>query len=627
MNKEVKNLEALVLKHKSLYYQGRPEISDQDYDAIEEKLKKIDPNNKVLSLVGTSPSGGDKVAHKQKMLSLSKVYEVDELLSWIENHQVVSTFKIDGVSCSLVYKDGSLAIAKTRGDGSFGENITAKARWISDIQGTLDIKDSECEIRGEIYCTEENFFKLSKEMQGIGLEKPTSQRNIVAGLLGRKDHIELSRHLSFQAFELISDETKLKDEFQKFNLLKKLQFNIPDFQLHKNAETINNVVDEARKFMSEGDYQIDGLVFTLNDIKLHDQLGATAHHPRYKMAFKYRGDSKTTEIESIEWGVSRNGILTPVAHVKPVELSGAEIRRVTLHNYGMVEQYNLKSGDQIEVVRSGEVIPKFLSVIKASGGEFKYPEECPSCQKKTKVDSIRLYCVNEKCPAKLKEIILNFIVKIGIDNLSTKRLEEMMNKGVVSEITDLYKISKDKLLTLDKTKEKLADKILKEIEKSRTVDLITFLSALGISGGAYNKCEKIVHAGYSSLAKVKSLTVDQLVEIDGFAQKSADDFIDSLKEKMQLIESLEDVGFSFKEIKIEENPIKGKKICITGALSEKRSVIEAKIRELGGVVGSSVGKTTDYLLTNETESSSSKFKKAKDLGVAIISEKQFFEMV
>lgn len=624
---KIKELEEKILYHKALYYQGQPEISDSEYDKLEDNLRKIDPDNKVLSLVGTAPSGGNKVAHESKMLSLNKVYETSELESWRDGREAVSTFKIDGVSCSLIYENSRLVMAKTRGDGSFGEDITPKARWISDIAGSLKEKNVKAEVRGEIYCTEENFYLLSKEMVKLGLEKPTSQRNIVAGLVGRKDHIELSRHLSFQAFELISTDLTPASEVEKFRLMKREGFNVPDAHLHKDSKSIEKVIEEAREFMSEGDYQIDGLVFTFNEVALHDQMGATAHHPRYKMAFKYRGDSKPTVITDFEWGVSRNGVLTPVAIVEPIELSGAEIRRVTLHNFGMVAQHNLKVGDKIEVVRSGEVIPKFLSVIESESGSFEYPKTCPSCAGKTKIETIRLFCINEKCPAKNKENILNFIVRMGIEDLSTKRLEEMMRQKLVAQIPDLYKLTKDQLLTLDKTKDKLADKILAEIEKSRNVDLVTFLSALGITGGAYNKCEKVVLAGFNSLEKIKKLSQEQLEEIDGFAERSASEFVNSLKEKLTLIKELEDIGFSFKEIKIADNPIKGKKICITGALSQKRSVIEGKIRELGGVVTGSVSKATDYLLTNETDSGSSKFKKAQDLSIPVISEAQFFEMV
>ncbi len=624
---KIKELEKLILHHKAQYYQGRPEISDAEYDELEQRLSRLDPDNKVLSLVGTAPSGANKVQHAHKMLSLNKVYELSELESWRGDRPVVSTFKIDGVSCSLIYEESRLVMAKTRGDGNFGEDITVKARWIKDIASTLKEKNVKAEVRGEIYCTEENFFALTQEMESMGLERPTSQRNIVAGLVGRKDHIELSRYLNFQAFELISDDLALGSEIEKFRLMKREGFNVPEAELHKDTKSIERLIEEAREFMSEGDYQIDGLVFTFDEISLHDQLGATAHHPRYKMAFKYRGDSKATVIKELEWGVSRNGVLTPVALVEPIELSGAEIRRVTLHNYGLVAQHNLKPGDKIEVVRSGEVIPKFLSVLEAGNGKYEYPKRCPCCHGVTKVDNIRLFCINDSCPAKNKEIILNFIVRMGIENLSTKRLEEMMKEELVLRVPDLYKITKEQLLTLEKTKDKLADKILNEIEKSRKVDLITFLSALGITGGAYNKCEKVVLAGFDSLEKIKNLTASQLMEIEGFAERSATEFVSSLKEKISLIEELEEIGFSFKAKKIKDNPIKGKKICITGALSQKRSVIEGKIRDLGGVVTGSVSKATDYLLTNESDSASSKFKKAQDLSIPVISEQQFFDMV
>lgn len=625
--KQKKALEEKILYHKALYYQGRPEISDQAFDLLEEQLRTIDPTSNALQVVGSTPGPGSKVKHSKKMLSLNKVYELDELLKWVDQKEVISTYKIDGVSCSLIYSNGRFELAKTRGDGSFGEDITAKAKWISNIPSRLAGDSVSAEIRGEIYCTEENFYILASEMNKLGLEKPTSQRNIVAGLIGRKDNIGLVRFLNFQAFDLITDDIAFEEEKKKFVFLKNTGFEIPDAKLHKNSKTIEKTIEDARAFMSEGEYQIDGLVFTYNEMDLHDQLGETSHHPRYKMAFKYRGDAKVTTIKSLEWGVSRNGILTPVANVSPIELSGAEIRRVTLHNYGMVEQYNLKADDKIEIVRSGEVIPKFLSVVESAKGHYVYPHKCPSCHQKTTVDAIRLLCKNKDCPAQNKETILNFIKTMGIDDLSTKRLEEMMRVGLVEKIPDLYDLTKERLLTLDKTKDKLAEKILKEIKKSRDASLIRFLSALGIQGGAYNKCEKVVQAGYNSLGKIKSLTIDQLQAIDGFAEKSATDFYESLRQKRELIEALQEKGFSFKEVKISDNPIKGKRVCITGSLSEKRSVIEEKIRELGGIVTSSVTKTTDYLLTNDQTPASSKFKKAQDLSITVISEDEFFHLV
>lgn len=463
-------------------------------------------------------------------------------------------------------------------------------------------------------------------MISLGLEKPTSQRNIVAGIISRKDHLQLSRKLTFKAFELIGKD-EISTEVEKLNFLKKEGFETLEYTLHKNRSSLSATIEESKIFMSEGDYLIDGIVFSFNDQKWHRELGETAHHPRYKMAFKFQGESKNTKIKSILWQVSRNGILTPVANVEPVELSGAKISRVTLHNFGLVNQFELKSGDEIEIIRSGEVIPKFLSVIESSDKKFTYPTKCPSCDSEVSKVDIRLLCTNEECPAIVKESILNYIQKIGIDDLSSKRLEELIKAKLVLKISDLYKLNMEKLLSLDKVKEKLATKLLNSIEGSKSVDLITFLSALGISGGAYNKCEKVVFAGYDNLNKIKKLSAAKLESIDGFAEKSSVDFFESLKSKFELITELEGFGFTFEEVVKVETKVTDKKICITGSLSEKRSVIESKIRDASGIVVSSVTKNTDILVTNDQTSGSSKLKKAQGLGILIITEKELIDMI
>ncbi|MCR9203505.1 MAG: NAD-dependent DNA ligase LigA [Halobacteriovoraceae bacterium] len=615
----IQELEDLIRYHKAKYYQGSPEISDVDYDKLEDELKNRDPSNRVLAIVGSSPSGNKKVKHATKMLSLNKTYKLDDLLSWKAEYEIVSTYKIDGVSCSLVYENGSLSIGKTRGDGSQGEDITDKALWMKSIPSTVKEKKS-FEVRGEMFCTEEDFIHLSDEMVRLGLEKPTSQRNIVAGLIGRKENIELCRFVRFKAFDLIEEKRSIKKEQEKVPILEKLGFDPEELIVHKNQKDIESRLNQTQDFMSNGEYQIDGLVFSYNDLQLHEELGSTSHHPRFKIAYKFQGEAKETEIKSISWQVSRNGILTPIANVKVVELSGAKISRVTLHNFGMVRQNNLKSGDLIEIIRSGEVIPKFVSVVKEKTGEYEIPRECPSCEGKVRVDDIRLRCDNEACPAQVKEQILNFIQKIGIDDLSSKRLDELIKVKLVKTISDLYRLSIEDFLSLDKVKDKLAKKLFDAIQGSKECDITTFLSALGIQGGAYNKCEKVVLAGYNDLEKVRGLTQDQLEDIEGFAEKSATEFLSSLKSKHELINELEKSGFSFEAVERKETPISGKKICITGALSRKRAEIEADIRSVGGVVVGSVSKNTDFLLTNEKEGTSSKFKKATSLGITIISE-------
>lgn len=621
----IQNLEKEIIKHKALYYQGRPDISDSEYDKLEEELRKLDPKNATLLIVGTTTSASDKIKHDKKMLSLEKTYIVEDLVSWKGDEDILSTMKLDGISCSIIFEDGHLTMAKTRGDGTFGENITKKVMWISNVPKLVTAKN-KIEIRGELFCDEKSFFDLSQEMTSIGLEKPTSQRNIVAGLMGRKDNLELCRYIKFMAFDYLSDE-RLETEDQKFKILAKLGFLIPEVEIHKTKESIQDVILKARDFMTEGDYQIDGLVFTFNKMSLHEELGETSHHPRYKMAFKFQGESKHTKLKEIIWSVSRNGILTPVGDVEPVELSGAMISRVTLHNYGMVAANNLKAGDVIEIIRSGEVIPKFMSVVTPSNNKFEIPDRCPSCDSKVEKVDIRLFCKNDNCPGKNKEIILNFIQKIGIDDLSGKRLDELINAKLVKTIPDLYRLEASDLMKVDKVKDKLSNKLIESIQKTKNVDLITFMAALGITGGAFNKCEKIVRAGFDNITKIKNLSIEQLMKVESFADKSATDFLSSLREKKDMIDELVELGFEFSVEETRETEISGKKICITGALSEKRPVIEDMIRAGGGIVVSSVSKNTDILVTNETDPTSSKFKKALELKIKIITEAELLKLL
>ncbi len=628
MKTRIQELEESILHHKEVYYQGQAEISDEAYDKLEKELKSLDPENPVLKLVGfkqTETLG--KVEHQKKMLSLDKTYSNDDLLKWIDKEEVISVFKIDGSSCSLIYEDGHLVMAKTRGDGQFGENITKKAIYIPEIPKSVKNKE-KFEVRGEVYCTEAQFLHLSSEMKRLNLEAPTSQRNIVAGLLGRKENIQLARFLSFKAFDYISDD-KFSKEHQKLDQLKKLGFDTPEYEVHKSSKEIKKRIDEASEFMAKGDYLIDGLVFIYDDLKLHNELGETSHHPRYKIAFKFQGDTKVTSINEIEWGVSRNGLLTPVALVEPVELSGAMISRVTLHNFGMVQNFQLKSGDKIEIVRSGEVIPKFLGVIEKSKTKFTYPEKCPSCHSKLVIQDIWLMCENEACPAKIKEEILNYIHKAGIDDISDKRLDEMITKGLVKTIPDLYKLGVEEFLTLDKVKDKMANKMFENISKTKHQTLVQFISAIGVEGVSTAKSEKIIAQGFNTVEKILSLTVERMQEIEGFAEKSSRDIISSLHKKEKLINDLIKVGVHVKddEIATGEGPLSGFKFCITGELSSPRAEIEKKIKMNGGVMVSSVSKNTSYLLTNEEESSSSKFVKAKDLGIPIINEKKLLKMI
>jgi len=626
MNKKIEELEKIILDHKRRYYIGEPVISDSEFDKLEEELRFLDPDSYVLSTVGGSITG-KKVKHDKKMLSLEKKYDLDSLVNWISSNEVVGTKKIDGVSCSLIYKNGKLILAKTRGNGSHGEDITDKCFWVPSIPKNIAQSDY-LEIRGEIYCEFDRFSKLTDKMLELGEDAPTSPRNIVAGLIGRKEKIYLCEYLSFQAFDIVQKYENFDNEYKIFNYLKKNNFIVPDVKLISTKSQLVDFINEVSQFINEGNYLIDGAVLTYNEFTLHFELGETSHHPKYKMAFKFKSEAKETELKNIEWNISRNGIYTPVGIIKETELSGAMVTRVTLHNYGNVKANSLKPGDIIKVIRSGEVIPKFECIVKDGGGILEFPSMCTYCKEALVVSDIRLLCPNKECPGRKKHEILNFISKIGIEDLSEKRLIPLMELKLVENIDDLYKLDVNDFLKLPKTKEKLAEKLSSSILSTKNVSLPVFLSALGLSGGALNKCEKIVDAGYNSIDKILKLSIKDLESIDGFANKSASEIIKSISIKKDLILSLINLGFNIEEAKqAESSKLDGLSFCITGKLSKPRSEIQNAIKQNGGRVVSSVTKQTNILICNEKDSTSSKMKNAAKFNVKVISESEFFEMM
>lgn len=621
MGKRIKGLVKEIKKHKALYYNGTPEIDDESFDRLEDELKKIDPNNKILKTVGYNTSKGEKVRHEKKMLSLNKEYNIDSLKNWVNEKPVFALFKIDGSACSLIYKNGLFSLAKTRGNGEFGENITSSCKFLKDIPN--EISDmSDLEIRGEVFCTIENFKKLCIEMDKRGLDKPKSPRNVVAGVLGRKDHKDLASFFSFFAFELLSDKD-LNEDVKHENLFK-LGFQTPPSNLIKNSEQLEDFIKKTKDFMSNGSYLIDGAVFSINDVQEQKKLGYTSHHPKYKMAFKFQSEGTTTKLNDIAWQISRFGVYTPVGIVEPVEVDGATISKVTLHNLKTVELYNLKKGDLIKIVRSGEVIPKFLEVVQSSNNKMDIPFKCEYCGNRLLSDDVRLVCDNLNCTGRHSEYILNFVQKIGIDDLSDKRLEPMIKSKMISSIPDIYKITKKDLLSLPQTKDKLADKILLNINNSKNVDIVKFLSSLNFVGGARKSTEELISQGYDSFEKLFNLKIDDLLEIDGFADKKANDYLESLNQNKIIIDELLKLGFNVMFPSKKSDVLVGKTFCITGdvKIANNRKEFEELIKSNGGKCSSSVSSKTDFLICNE-KSSSSKYKKAEELKIQILTEEDF----
>ncbi|SMF34076.1 NAD-dependent DNA ligase LigA [Pseudobacteriovorax antillogorgiicola] len=626
----VKSLADAIMRHKRLYYQGKPEISDADYDRLEDQLRQLAPEHPALEYVGSdAPGVNRKVAHETPMLSLQKTYVLDDLISWKGDHDIVGTWKVDGNSLSLVYKKGQLVLAKTRGNGRLGEDVTSKAQWVSDLVPRLQ-QPLDCEIRGELYCTEHHFAELVDEMLDLGLERPSNPRNIVAGLLGRRSHLNLARYFNFLAFEVLSDDSALhfKDEIEKFAWLTAEGFPIPEPKLiHKESE-LSAYLDQVKSVMEAGEIGLDGAVFSFNNRDLHYELGNTSHHPRYKMSYKWQGQTAVSVIKDITWATSRLGVITPVAVIEPVTLSGAKITNITLHNAEHVMAYNLKKGDEIEIVRSGEVIPKFLEVKKAAPGRYSWPAACGDCNETLEFDGVRLRCLNEAgCPAQQTGFILNWIRCAEIDDLSEKRLAAMQDLGLVSQVDDLYHLSVEDFLKLPLTKEKMAQKLWKNVQKSKTLPLARFLNGLGIQGTGLTSWEKILE-DLPSLDKVRQASEDQIKAIDGFAEKTAQQIVAGLSAKSNIIDALLAAGLKPKapsRSTSADGIFGGQTFVITGTLSKPRAEIEGLIKQAGGKTSSSVSKKTTAVITNDPDSGSSKMKKAQTLGIPVWSEDNLLE--
>jgi len=470
-------------------------------------------------------------------------------------------------------------------------------------------------------------------MKTLGLEAPSSPRNIVAGILGRKQHTELAQYFSFFAFDVLSYDLEpgFQTEQEKLTWLQAQGFSLPRYRLIKGSKEARAFLDETKAFMEKGDYGIDGAVFTLEDLNLHKEMGSTAHHPRYRMSFKWQGETAETVIRSISWATSRLGVVTPVAVTDPVSLSNARITNITLHNAAHVQASNLKAGDRIEIVRSGEVIPKFLRLVQSVDGEAELPQTCPSCETPLDFDGVRLVCpASGRCPDQIMGTILNWIRCAGIDDLSEKRLTAMIDLKMVSHMSDLYHLKAEELVRLPLTKEKMALKLHQNIQGSKKLPLTQFLNGLGIKGMGPSMWELLLEK-YPDLERLQEATAEDIVQIKGFADKTAHAVVNGLREKSEDIRRLLSAGVSplvSTDTSLNSRGdalFSGQTFVLTGSMSRPRNELTALIKEKGGKVASSVSKTTKALVIADPSSASSKAKKARELSIPLWSETDLLE--
>ena len=651
----IEELKAEITKHNKAYYeQDAPTISDFEYDELFRELKKLEelypeyatadsPTQKVGSNVSDKFK---EIKHKYRLYSLDNSNNFEDLKRWYERIQkeypnetinAVSELKIDGLACALSYKNGILTTGATRGDGIVGEIITDNIKQIKNIPQKLT-DPINIEVRGEVYMPVTSFEKLNEKQRENGGKEFANPRNAAAGSL-RQDNAEITgqRDLRFFAYAAVfPDGNSPETHYEILQLLKK-----EGFTVNENAKLHNNVasIEEYCKYWEferqKLDYATDGIVVKLNDVSKQNELGYTARAPKWATAFKFPPEEIETELLDIELSVGKTGALTPVAILTPVQLAGTIVKRASLHNFDEIERLHINIGDKVVIKKAAEIIPKVIkkATPDSDNGIYPTPTNCPCCNAPLvkPEGEVVLYCSNTKtCPAQIKGKIEFWCSKDGmdIDGLGEAIIDDAVEKGIIKDIADIYNLTEEDLMKLDLIKEKSAQNLLKSISDSKNRPLKRFLTSLSIKLVGKETAELIANE-FLTLDKVQNATKEALVEIDGVGDKVAESVVDFFKDddNKKLLEKLHNFGVIPQSADSEKVSDKFKNLTfvITGTLSKPRSDYEAIIKSKGGKVSSSVSKKTSYVLCGENPGS--KFDKATSLGVIIIDENSFKDMV
>lgn len=652
IKEKIENLRATLRYHSDRYYNDdAPEIEDYEYDmmmrelkGLEEKYPEFDSADSPTKRVGGKADNSfASVEHTVRMESLQDAFSKEEIFDFDrrvkENvsdvHYVVEP-KIDGLSVSLEYVNGEFFRGSTRGDGNVGEDVSGNLRVIHNIPLKLNHALPYIEVRGEVYMPKKSFDRLV-DRQLINDEKPfKNPRNAAAGSLRQKDsEVAATRGLDVFVFNIQQIEGKeLTSHKESLDYLKELGFNtIPYYERVDDIETAFEKVLQIGEKRGELEFDIDGAVIKVDDFSEREQLGSTAKFPKWAVAFKYPPEEKQTEILDIEITVGRTGKLTPTAVLSPVHLAGTTVSRATLHNQDFINEKGVNIGDIVTVRKAGDIIPEVLCVNeKRSNGSFVYPERCPSCNEKVvrEEGESDIRCINPECPAQLLRNLIHYCSRdaMDIEGLGPSIIETFVNEGMIKTVTDIYRLDKEKIASLDGFQQTSANNIIESVENSKNNDLSKLIFALGIRHiGA--KAAKLLSDEFKNIDNLMNASLETICDIDGFGDimaKSAFDFFQS-ESARELIADLKSFGVNTEsKTVINDNRFEGMTFVLTGTLpTYKRSEASKIIESFGGKTSSSVSKKTSYVLSGE--SSGSKLDKANQLGIPVIDENEFNEMI
>ncbi len=655
----IDELITLLNKYSYLYYtQDVSEISDFEYDKMYAELKGLE--EKFPSLIReNSPTQrvGDVVSeaftehvHKSRLYSLDNTYTYEELGIWHrkiceqferDDIELVAELKIDGLAISLNYEAGNLKIGATRGNGTVGENITPNIKAIKAVPIELTDKTASLDVRGEVYMPFSTFEALNEEARAASQKEFANPRNAAAGTLRQLDpKVVAKRGLSMFSYAAIFDDAKQQPptHFGTLEKLKELGFRTnPNTKLCKSLEEVVEFCETFDKKRFELNYATDGVVVKVNEISIQNALGFTAKSPKWATAFKFPPEEMCTKLLRIEDGVGKTGAITPVAILEPVHLGGSIVKRASLHNYDEIKRLGVMIGDYVIVKKAAEIIPKVVSVdvSKRDGTQIpiKTPKSCPICKSRlvTPHGEVNLYCANrENCEAQIEAKIQFFVSKnaMDIDGVGNSLVRMLLETGLIRDAADLYALTKEDLLELEGIQEKSAANIIKAVNDSRNPSLAQFLTGLNIKHVGKETAEILVNR-FDTVDKLKAATEDEIDSLDGVGDKIALTVTQWFSEpkNIELLDKFKRLGVE--PLKVEKTLVsdvfENKAFVITGTLTKPRAEFERLIKEHGGKTTSAVSKNTAYLLAGE--SPGSKLLKAESLGVTILNEQAFFDML
>lgn len=653
--KKIEQLTATINYHNKLYYtDDNPEIEDYEYDKLFRELENLErefpelkkddsPTNKVG---GTILEKFEKFEHPIAMYSLSNVMNEEEFLEFDNRMQKeLNTSKIkytvenkfDGLALELIYEKGKLTVASTRGDGQVGENVTNNVKMMNNVPKS--IKDTKkLIVRGEALITKKDFEILNKEREELEEIPFANARNAASGGLRQLDSSESKkRRLKFFAYQIANyKDFDLTNEYKSMEFLSELGFTVEGVHPNIDAKKVLETYYDIQEKRSKMDYEIDGLVIKVDDVKYQEKLGFLSRAPRFAVAFKFKPEEKETVLKNIEVQVGRTGALTPVAKLEPVQVGGVTVSNVTLHNPNEIKSKDIRIGDTVVVIRSGDVIPKIVRVVlekrPSDSKVFEFPKKCPVCGGDTAVTDgdVIVRCINEECPSKITRYIEYFVSKpaMNMERIGKEWIAVFTKSGLVKTPADLYKITRDDLFKFERMGEKLASYMLESIENSKNTTLKRFIYALGIRQVGETTADLLAKY-FTSVENFKKATINDLQNIEGIGEISAKSIYDFLhnKKTLKLIDDLLDAGVNpvFEKLTTVESPLTGKNVVITGSIEgfTRNSAKEAAER-LGATVQSAVSKNTDILIVGEK--AGSKLKKAQELGIQIMEADDFIKL-